>query len=228
MVKPTQLQNISQIILLISPSRGKNKKSLKPAPTFLFPRISPFRTNIPSSPPALPWHNGHLKTQLLKVFLEGLGWTNSPNSITKQRNKTKKQKHRNKKQQTNQTKQHDCWTAFSEWSFCSTCKWITSYVLSRVDISMHKTCTSTVQTPDITSYHISLYDNGEHKEFVANMLSEPAWNCCWTYWEERRWPTTSKNSHWHDIFLMIKHGIAGDRLVRAYSNGSLPSLRPLV
>lgn len=36
-----------------------------------------------------------------------------------------------------------------------------------------------------------------------------------------------KNSHWHDIFLMIKHGIAGDRLVRACSNGSLPSLRPL-
>ena len=41
-------------------------------------------------------------------------------------------------------------------------------------------------------------------------------------------PTTKKkNSHWHDIFLMIKHGTAGDRLVRAYSNGSLPSLRPL-
>lgn len=48
------------------------------------------------------------------------------------------------------------------------------YVLSRVDISMHKTCASTVQTPDITLYHISLNDNGEHKEFVANMLSEPA------------------------------------------------------
>ena len=198
---------------IISPSRGKNKKSLKPAPTFLWPRISPFRTNIPSSPPALPWHNGHLKTQLLKVFLEGLGWTNSPNSITKQRNKTKKKTKTSKQKATNKTKHNNMIVGF-QWMI----------ILHYMQVNYFYTCfqgstsackkLAQVQCKCPISHYIIYHymTMGNTGNLWPTCCPEPAWNCCWTYWEERRWPNNFKKTATDTTFSwwynMVSQGIA--------------------
>lgn len=87
---------------------------------------------------------------------QSLPGTNSPNSITKQRNKTKAT-HRNKNNK--QTKQNNMIVGLLSVSdhFAVHASELLLHVLSRVNIRMHKTCTSTVQTPDITLHHIYIY-----------------------------------------------------------------------